>query len=401
MRYFFVLGRNPALSIAEILSLVPKGTITGYSNEIVTLSQEGSDPPFLRLGGTIKAGIVQEGVYAQKDLEAVCESLLYTQEPEFRTHVGFSVYAGEDGAVTMTPEAVHAMSMSLKRRITGKGERLRVVTSRERTLSSVVVAKNHLLDRGVEIVFIGTKQGFLIGCTTWVQAFEDQSNRDFGRPARGMEVGMLPVQLARIMINLSGVAPNETLLDPFCGFGTVLTEAIAMGHHRVIGADKEVKMVDATEKNLSWLTGSTDKSYEIREVQFITSPVEQLSRHVRPRSVEGIVTEPYLGPTRGMMDYESVIKELAQLYSAAFEQFSIVLKPGGRVVFIFPAFKTGHALKKTSEHVLSEIKKMGFRAVPLLPEAMAKSYNLKNRTSIVYARSDQKIVREILVFEKK
>jgi len=50
---------------------------------------------------------------------------------------------------------------------------------------------------------------------------------DFGKPAHGMEVGMMPAKLAQMLVNI-GIATLHaqsgddvyTVYDPFCGFGT-------------------------------------------------------------------------------------------------------------------------------------------------------------------------------------
>ena len=40
---------------------------------------------------------------------------------------------------------------------------------------------------------------------------------------------MLPPKLAQIIVSLSGTQPGQTVLDPFCGTGVVLQEALIMG----------------------------------------------------------------------------------------------------------------------------------------------------------------------------
>ena len=50
-------------------------------------------------------------------------------------------------------------------------------------------------------------------------------------------------RLAKILINLSEVKDEEILLDPFCGIGVILEEAL-LQNINVIGIDKDKKAVD-------------------------------------------------------------------------------------------------------------------------------------------------------------
>ena len=56
-------------------------------------------------------------------------------------------------------------------------------------------------------------------------------------------------KLTRAMINLAGLQEGETVCDPFCGTGTTLLEAEAMGIHG-IGLDFDEKMYQISKNNL-------------------------------------------------------------------------------------------------------------------------------------------------------
>ena len=58
----------------------------------------------------------------------------------------------------------------------------------------------------------------------------------------------LPARLARAIVNLT-VSPGDRLLDPCCGTGTIILEAVQMGV-KAVGYDVNVRMVVATQKNL-------------------------------------------------------------------------------------------------------------------------------------------------------
>jgi tRNA G10 N-methylase Trm11 len=58
----------------------------------------------------------------------------------------------------------------------------------------------------------------------------------------------LPTRLARAMINLVA-SPNDKIIDPCCGSGTILIEAISMGI-KAFGCDNNLLMVQASINNL-------------------------------------------------------------------------------------------------------------------------------------------------------
>ena len=66
----------------------------------------------------------------------------------------------------------------------------------------------------------------------------------------------MPPRLARMMVNLSSCGKGKVLLDPFCGVGTILQEALLEGAS-VIGTDANAWCVKASEENLDWLARST------------------------------------------------------------------------------------------------------------------------------------------------
>jgi tRNA (guanine10-N2)-dimethyltransferase len=69
------------------------------------------------------------------------------------------------------------------------------------------------------------------------------SKRPFFHPAA------LQPKLAGCMVNLTRVSPGETLLDPFCGAGSILIEAGLLGC-RAVGIDIDPRMVKGSRMNL-------------------------------------------------------------------------------------------------------------------------------------------------------
>ena len=395
MKYFFILGTNQAISFAELSAVLDKTALTlPYANVAIIDQAEIIDAEQLikRLGGIIKIGrlFAETKVDTAAMLSAI-KPLARPAPGKFK--FGFSYYG--PGRLNLKP-----LGMELKKFLSGNGTSCRWVVSREPTLSSVVVEQNGLLKNGAEFVLIRTGNKILIGQTLAVQPFKDLEMRDYGRPARDDLSGMLPPKLAQILINLARVKKTEKLLDPFCGSGTVLTEAALMGYQNLIGTDASKKAIDNTEKNLKWTLQNFQFSTRLpaRRVfnfQLNTIDATKISESLKSNSVDAIVAEPFLGPQRGKIDTRVTVRELENLYAASLAQFHKILKPGGRIVMIWPVFNTPAGRIMLSQKIVSKLK-----IVPPLSQAYLALPGNTGRQTLLYGREGQKVWREIVILEK-
>jgi tRNA G10 N-methylase Trm11 len=309
---------------------------------------------------------------------------------EGKTIFGISIYRATDELKLGTLEMLERWGKTIKQTLKQSVQSVRYVESREPILSSVSVDKNGLVKRGREFLVYEEKDGsFSVAKTMAVQPFEELGARDFGRPGRDDTSGMLPPKLALMLINLTGATTNQTLLDPFCGSGTVITEAMVLGFQTIIGSDISEKAVSDTKKNVAWQRAEDVTSAQVKIFQ---SEAHELAGKLPTASVDAIATEPYLGkPLRGG-EARSVlttqIQGLKKMYVAAFMAFAKILKPGGTVVFVVPCFKYQNTWLRIE--CLKEIKKCGFTTLPLLADA----------DFVLYARPDQRVGREIWRFKK-
>lgn len=395
MQYFFILGKNQALSLAELTSIFGANNLE-FTNNVALLKSDrewNASEVISRLGGTIKLGVIKEkgDTNNKKQIEDKVIDIILSrgEEASGKFKFGFSQYHKKPILDTKKT------GMEAKKVLKERGVSSRMVTSREKTLSSVVVEQNKLTEKGVEIILIKRENEVLIGETRAVQPFKELSGRDYGRPQRDDRSGMLPPKLAQIMINLGrsgGEAEPKTILDPFCGSGTVLTEAALMGYKNLIGSDNSDKAIQDSRENLEWIK---DK-YNLNGIEYRLENTEagELSKTFKKESVDMIITEPYLGPQRGRIKAEKVIKELEELYSKALKQFLRVLKEGGRVVMIWPVFRDGTKPMDPDT--------AGFKVIPALPDELKqnKGLNLTRRNTIIYSREGQRVWREIVILEK-
>ncbi len=383
-RHWFVLGRESLIAAAEIDAVL---SVKNYDYSLPILKTDVKfDAKNLigRLGGTIKiAEEIADNVSTDEMKEKI---ILELKKVEGKINFGLSFYNTE-----ITLKEIKDLGLEIKKKLKNEGLSIRYVENKEPALSSVAVAMNGLTTRGREFLIEKKDNLFSIAKTDAVQPFEQFSARDFGRPGRDDLSGMLPPKLAMILINLSQTQLNSILLDPFCGSGTIISEALLLNYKNLIGSDISEKAVADTKLNIEWVANKFNR--ELPEIKIFKSEIAELSGKLPSGSVDAVVTEPYLGkPLRGQESKQDLLvqaKELKELYLQAFQQFHRVLKTKGKVVFIIPRFK--YAGDWIEVDCKNEIEKIGFKALPFF----------EGQLRLVYARPNQRVAREIWRYEKR
>lgn len=366
MKYLFILGNNPELSQEEIKAVLPLIKIIKSGKNFLIVEQEKIDCQQIinRLGGTIKIGTFLSNNFNINSILKIANQKTNNK----RFNFGFSFYQQKPTNVGMV----------VKRKLAEAGINSRLVTSRDSVLSSVIIIKEKCHD-----FLIGPN---FFGLTCAVQNFKDYTKRDFGRPAFDALSGMLPPKVAKMMINLSQTKKNQIILDPFCGSGTILTEALALGYQNLLGTDLSAKAVADSLKNLQWLS----QELKINKINWKVSQlnVEKLSEKFKENSIDAIISEPYLGkPIKGNeteKTIKQIIKELEKLYLTSFIQFKKILKPQGKIIIIIPEW-----------HLNNKIYQLNF------DKQLAK-LNLQrlDNNQLIYKREKQKVWRKITIWKK-
>jgi tRNA (guanine10-N2)-dimethyltransferase len=332
MNYFFILGNHPALSLSELMAKI-SGEWQIVNDAVATLDYQGELAADLLdgLGGTIKFGKIM-GQFKRLDEAAaldLADYLLSLAQDSGKINFGFSNYS----SVSLN----RSFGLQIKRQLQAAGRSARWVVGRDKVLSSVIVEQNHLLTKGGEIVLWRSNDYWQWGITMGVQPFKLLSARDYGRPARDDRSGMLPPKLAQIMINLAGLQPGDTLLDPFCGSGTILQEAALLKAGLVIGIDNSPQAINNSQENWAWFTNRWPVK---TPAEFRLGDASKVSQ-ILSSKINRMVTEPYLGPARGQRNFSVIVKELELLYSQALHDWRSVIAKDGRVVMIWPIFISG------------------------------------------------------------
>jgi SAM-dependent methyltransferase len=203
---------------------------------------------------------------------------------------------------------------------------------------------NELLSESVlsreafDVVAFPYHGGFALGPTAWVPDSASMRRRGTSKPAPHSDIALSP-RLARTLVNLAGLQPGQTVLDPFCGSGTILTEAHGMSM-RCLGLDSSASRVQEARENLHWSVGGvTDRGYDIRK-----GDARDLPRMLRGTKVDAIVTEPLLLPRLDARPKTStaqaMLQESAGVYNDALASMADVVHPEGRIVIVVPVVQT-------------------------------------------------------------
>lgn len=403
MIYVFILGKNPTLAFAEIIS---RFASLGWTFSIIILTEETAvfklenelpDPQaFLNsLGGTIKIARVV-GEFEDFDPPRILDSLVSWCQSNSIKMLGFSFYNLPESIT----KSLFKIAKTLKNTMRESGK-FRYLLPKTMALSSAAVLGNKLFEpHKKELLFVGKPPLVGIFETIAVQDIASYSLRDISKPHRDQKAGMLPPKLAQALINLAGLKDSAKIYDPFCGTGTIIMETLLSGFDAV-GSDDSLPQVKGAQKNIDWLKkqfGLNDSATKI-----FLADATNISPTDLPNNIGAIVSELYLGPPHLPPNKQGLIKlteELMALYENFLKNFA-KLYPD-TYVLAFPVFLSQHLYKLP---LLDLFKKLGYNVKSPLPREIFLKYNsiLKNfdpqRSSITYLLPDQKVGREIFILE--
>ena len=359
-KYFFVLGRYPSISLSEIQAVLQKNNLNNsqifVSPEIAVfeLGKEKNLSEIIKLlGGTVKIGkILGEALLSGNEtnfslyFEAgfLKENLIPPKTKKL--HFGISIYdgGGDKKIIKKLENNLADFQVLIKNNLKTIGLKSGFLRIKDRNISSVAVEKNHLLDKGFELVLIATKEKIMIGKTVAVQDFSSFAARDMERPRKDKRSGILPIKLARMMVNMAVTSDTQTILDPFCGSGTILLEGALMGIKNLLGADIDQKAIAYTKQNLEWLFEKYNLDGRKYKIKLLRTDIHILDKSLKINSIDAIVTEPYLGPPQFRppmaSEAERIISDLTLLYKRSLSVLSNLLKINGKLVIIFPFIQT-------------------------------------------------------------
>ncbi|MBU0667506.1 hypothetical protein KJ835_00130 [Patescibacteria group bacterium] len=364
--YIFVLGKDPELSVAELLARYPeiKQQMKCADFVLLDLKKPLSQNEFDQLGGQIKAGEVFDKA-DKKYLVSKIADHLSADHYAGKLNYGVSVYGWPENNLRL-------LLLDLKKEFKRRGLSSRFANQHFLNISS---AQYKGLAGGKEILVCKYGPDFHLAEVVAVQDIDAYSKRDYEKPFRDMKVGMLPPKLAQIMINLTG--SKGVIWDPFCGGGVLIMEGLLMGH-KMLGSDIDEEILQGARRNVEWVK----KEFSVKTTAELF--VHDATDPVPLKQFDAIACEGYLGPPQSRLKSKKELATLVSQLSQLYQLFFAALKSAGfkgSVVIGLPFYRTREGELELSE-VIRRTEKMGFR----------KELDFK------YARKDQLVGRQILRF---
>ena len=427
--FVFIPGKNWRLSLAELASFLDSRrtvfAVREFSREFFEVAINLAYEFFSAddFGGIIKIGVVK-GAFPTQLLNGLvkndksaklqirkaiaCSGIVAGMlEKTTGKHLfGVSVYCA-DRSLRGSSNRIHRfVGSSIKRELAEEGVKSDFMGfSRDRQfpqLTHVEVLKKGLVEKSAEVLFCVGREQTLIATTTAVHDPFEFQKRDVGKPVE-RKIFAMPPRLARIMVNLAGCTPGKVLLDPFCGVGTILQEAL-LSRARVVGVDLNPWCVEAARENLEWLA----KEYGIKDADFTILQGDARRLSSRVRDIDCIVTEPDLGPALRDVPTDAyaakIVAKLEPLYFSFFENAFNSLIPDGTLVIVIPYFQTRSG-KPVVTRFGQKAEEIGFKQVfPFKGEHFETDkesvQNLIRSASLIDVTERHKTGREIRVFQK-
>ena len=223
------------------------------------------------------------------------------------------------------------------------------------------------------------------------------------RPKTQFEIS-IPPKLAKILINLIDLPDNGNLLDPFCGTGTVLMMAAIQGYN-FFGTDFNQQRIESARNNLIWLSKKFNLPIDKLERKIFPLDATQLDTYFKNNSIDGIATEPFLGPPLkhplSRSEFRTIIsKDIQPLYQKSLSSMKQILTKNGKIAIISPVYLTLD--NTTVDFNYTKIAKdIGLKVVKLFPKSIFSVINdvtLDKKFHLI--KKSQIIMRKINVFQK-
>ncbi|MBU2101052.1 hypothetical protein KKG83_08195 [Candidatus Micrarchaeota archaeon] len=389
MKYVLVLGRDEILSFAEIIVYLKNRNIEfkveAREKNAVLISSDFNPKKLMHdLGGTVK---IAEVMFEGKNFDEIAGQIERKELIEWMNEkfcFALSFYGKETKRKRETEEFFKEKFKEHKKKAL-----YRKAKKRGENISPSQIYSWNLIEENSDFVFFNSNKIFF-GYTITCFNPKELKKRDVERPAQ-KELHSISLRLARILINLSGTKENQTLLDPFCGIGSVLQEAMFNGIN-ALGIELDEKTAGMARKNLSWF----EKKYKIEKKWVVIQGDSAFVKEtLQGKNFDGIASEPFLGPLLKKISKEKeakkIIHDLGQLYFAFFRKLALITKKQ-KIAIILPAVKCSNG--KTID-LPETVFNQNFNSVNPIKEFQEKAFPYS------YMEKESRIGRKIYILERK
>jgi tRNA G10 N-methylase Trm11 len=385
-----ILGRQPALGIAELERLYGASALQPFGQSTCLMNIDAATIDFKKIGGSIRVAKILSEV--PNDWHEIHDYLIektpqHAQAANGKLSFGISVFG-----IKIHKNKLAQTALAVKKAIKSSGQSVRMVPHTSLELNSATVLYNKLTSSGNwELLVISDGEKTYLAQTVAVQDIDAYAARDRERPMRDAKVGMLPPKLAQIIINLAVGTPEERplILDAFCGTGVVLQEATLMDYD-VYGSDLEPRMIEYSIANLNWLDEKYPDDGDYRRIE--VGDAATFTWH-NSNKITAVVGETYLGQALSSLPnsehLSKIMYDVNLLHHKFLENIAPQIKSGTRLCLAIPTWRG----KREFLHlpVLDHLTEIGYTRV--------KFKHVSNE-DLIYHREGQVVGRELLVIIK-
>lgn len=388
-----LLGRQPELSLAELEAVFGSTNVSKLAPSWAQITTQEISVD--ALGGTIKAGRIIDTISSTTWLE-VSKKIVHKysekwQSIDYKQTLGISVYDLKASA-----RDIQKCGLELKGTLKRHGVSLRLLPNNEPALSSATSHHNKLGNTAnkTELLIIASRGKTIIAESIGTQNISALAARDQARPSTDAFVGMLPPKLALIMVNLAtGQLPRSSetspvILDPFCGTGVLLQEAM-LRNFAVYGTDLSEKMIRYSRDNLNWL----QQKYRMNSDWYLHEDDATVAKWRTP--IDAIATETYLGQPFSAPPSPQKLREVRgncdHIITSFLKNLSKQVEPGTPLCIAVPAWRDTYG-KFSHLPLVNSIEQLGYTW---------QTFDHANSKQLLYFRPNQVVARQLLVLRRQ
>lgn len=320
MKYFFVLGRNPELSKAELFLYLEARNIDFseifFQDNLVILDLEKEfNFNINNFGGLIGLGKLQEFLN-ENEFEKFLNENEFVEKDKFT----YTILGSWDSEIFSEKFKKERKKAQIK----NFGKRLKLQSGEFTFIPKV----------DVEIFVEKINSKIYLGLVQQKFSSQEVEERDMGKPIRRESLAISP-RLAKILINLAQVKQKDTILDPFCGVGGIIQEAL-LQEINCIGIDKDLDAINGAKENLNWLKSSYpfNANFQIKNLNSLKAENKQYDAIVTESSLGEVLRKRLKGKQA-----DKYLEDFKKHIIPLLRHFKTIKKKQAKIVITFPCFE--------------------------------------------------------------
>lgn len=403
----YIFGRNPEISLAEIVSRFHAIKSPYKIRAINKIGVVVSAPNHISVdncGAVLKRCnpiTTLELTLNVPELKKVLTEHVANQFFEEKGNWTISFYAKKIGPeeeyLLLSVQKVVKIALKkagIRKAFFFKGEKNHIVEPRR-------LWRKRVIQDGMELVVWQNLGKLTLWQTDQVINIDAIAKRDSERPNK-RPLLLLGLALARTMINLVSIESNHhdrPIYDAFCGMGSIVGEAYHLGMQS-LGSDIDSSCMTRSQENLHWLSSSKSNRKKLGifpEKNIFTMDVMDPNMDKLRHFTGSIVSEPnLLTPLKKYPNYakaNALLDTFEKNYRGYLAGIRKILPKKGICVFIFPQFHT-NTHERVGLNIIQLLGDFGFRMCELMIDSHVYPAHF------VHSWKDPIIERQIIVFKK-